>query len=744
MRLPPEVPVSRIATGLTLLLGVFLVGATACSDGNGPRDGVTPIVSLPGLIVSQPVGEPVVAARSVPALGAGSRVGEVVYVSLVPGSVPDGRLATIQNRATGQSVTAAVVGGGFDPVAIGASVGDTLALEITGTGPGASMKAGEVVRAHRPPVIVRTSPPDGGHDVVLSSVMVVVFSEPIDSASLITGSVQLWRGTTPVAGTVRFSDAQGIRAEFHPDSLLAAQTDYRLVVTQTIRDVNGLALDSALEVRFATSRSVQPAAKLTFTDQPSTTTAGAVIRPAVVVTIEDSAGNAMTSATDSVTVVLGANTGSYLGGTTTVEAVNGVAIFRDLWVQIAATGYTLTASSGTLIGAASTPFDIVPATPPTGLVFASVSAGGEHTCGLTTGGSAYCWGNADAGALGTAGPGPNQCPALNNCSTWPAAVSGGLTFTSLSAGALRACGVTPTGSAYCWGDGVLGADYPCPVHESIWGCATPMRVAGRLTFKEVSVGYYHTCGVTTDGAAYCWGTYVPLGDGQEFSASTPVAVSGGLTFATVSAGVFFTCGLTPDGTAYCWGSNGAGELGTGSTAGPDQCGDSTSCSLVPVRVAGGLSFTQVVTGAALACGLTGAGTAYCWGYNGAGVLGTGIITDNLPTPTAVAGGLTFSALSAGPLHICGVTSLGAAYCWGKADEGGLGNGTGTPVIATTPVAVSGGLFFAMLSAGGTYDGHSCGVTTDGAAYCWGRNFEGELGTGTTTDSPVPVKVAGQP
>jgi alpha-tubulin suppressor-like RCC1 family protein len=96
------------------------------------------------------------------------------------------------------------------------------------------------------------------------------------------------------------------------------------------------------------------------------------------------------------------------------------------------------------------------------------------------------------------------------------------------------------------------------------------------------------------------------------------------------------------------------------------------------------------------------------------------------------------------MHVCGVTGLGVAYCWGKADEGGLGNGTGTPVIATTPVAVSGGLSFAMLSAGGTYDGHSCGVTTDGAAYCWGRNFEGQLGNGMTTASGVPVKVAGQP
>ena len=724
----------------SLVLAVTLAGTTGCLDGSGPNAGTPP--TLPGLVVSAPVQSSAVQG-SVQASAAASVSAGVAYVSLVPGSVPDGRQATIQNLATGQTVAALVMDGGFDPIPIAASVGDTLAIEITRSGSVGPLRAVELVRPVRPPVVVRTSPPKGGHDVPLNAAIVVVFSDPIDPATLTTQSVQVWCDTTPVTGTVRIADSVGLRAEFHPDLLLAGQTDYRFVVTQAIRDVNGLALDSALEVPFTTGPSVQLAAKLVFTVQPSNATAGAVLSPAVVVTIEDSAGNAVTGATGTVTAALGANPGSYLGGTATVAAVNGVAVFRDLWVQKAATGYSLTVASGTLAGATSAAFDVVPATPPTGLVFASVSAGGDYTCGLTTGGSAYCWGNGDAGTLGTAEPGPDQCPSASSCSTWPAAVSAGLTFTSLSAGALRACGVTTTGSAYCWGDGVLGADYACPVHESTWGCATPMRVAGGLTFKVVSVGYYHTCGVTTDGAAYCWGTYVALGNGQ-FSGSTPVAVSGGLTFATVSAGVFFTCGLTPDGTAYCWGFNGAGELGTGSTAGPDKCGDMGSCSLVPVRVAGGLSFTQLVTGAALACGLTEAGTAYCWGNNSAGVLGTGLTTDPLPTPTPVAGGLAFAALTAGPMHVCGVTGLGVAYCWGKADEGGLGNGTGTPVIATTPVAVSGGLSFAMLSAGGTYDGHSCGVTTDGAAYCWGRNFEGQLGNGMTTASGVPVKVAGQP
>ena len=88
------------------------------------------------------------------------------------------------------------------------------------------------------------------------------------------------------------------------------------------------------------------------------------------------------------------------------------------------------------------------------------------------------------------------------------------------------------------------------------------------TFAGVSAGgYYATCGVTTAGAAYCWGlnNYGQLGNGSLTNSSTPVAVSGGLTLATVSAEYQSACGVTPAGAAYCWGSNSVGQLGNGTT-----------------------------------------------------------------------------------------------------------------------------------------------------------------------------------
>jgi alpha-tubulin suppressor-like RCC1 family protein len=305
----------------------------------------------------------------------------------------------------------------------------------------------------------------------------------------------------------------------------------------------------------------------------------------------------------------------------------------------------------------------------------------------------------------------------------PVAVSGGLRFSALAAGNAHSCGLTGSGAAYCWGGNGGGA----LGDGSTTNSTIPVAVSGGWSFRALATGIEHSCGLTGSGAAYCWGrnAYGELGDGSTTNRLTPVAVSGGLTFSALAAGAGHTCGLTSTGAAYCWGLNWAGQLGTRST---------TDRLSTPVAVSGGLSFSAISTGANHTCGLTGSGEAYCWGSDSFGQLGDGSTTSSA-TPVAVSGGLSLSALAAGAVHTCGLTSTGAGYCWGTNSWGQLGDGSTTR--STIPIAVAGGVSFSAIAAGAE---HTCGLAGSGAAYCWGLNRDGQLGDGTIDYSTVPVAV----
>src|SRR5437660_1556184 len=137
--------------------------------------------------------------------------------------------------------------------------------------------------------------------------------------------------------------------------------------------------------------------------------------------------------------------------------------------------------------------------------FASVTAGDSHTCGLTTGGAAFCWGLNYVGQLGIGSAvGPEACAAIRGtalpCSQEPVAVAGAITFSELSAGGEYSCGLTAGGLLYCWGSDVYGQLGNGSTSES----PVPVLVTGGLRFSAVTTGHGYTCALTTGGAAYCW------------------------------------------------------------------------------------------------------------------------------------------------------------------------------------------------------------------------------------------------
>jgi alpha-tubulin suppressor-like RCC1 family protein len=295
----------------------------------------------------------------------------------------------------------------------------------------------------------------------------------------------------------------------------------------------------------------------------------------------------------------------------------------------------------------------------------------------------------------------------------------------VSAGDYHTCAVTTDKRAYCWGDNSKGA---LGDGTTIQTRLRPVPVTGNHAFRQISAGENRTCALTTSttNKIYCWGTGI-LGNGNGSSTSrTPQLVSGARTYRQVAVGGYHTCAVSTTSKVLCWGYNQYGELGSGAAA--------SFTAVSPVAVAGTLQFLQVSTGYYHSCAVTTTYKAYCWGYGRGGQIGDGKTYLRF-TPRAVAGGLSFNQISAGINYTCGVTTGSQAYCWGN----GSGMGDDDVGSSPTPVAVSGGLVFLQVDAGGD---HTCGIAIDSLAWCWGHNLEGELGIGTYNtpyNHPVPVQ-----
>jgi alpha-tubulin suppressor-like RCC1 family protein len=189
------------------------------------------------------------------------------------------------------------------------------------------------------------------------------------------------------------------------------------------------------------------------------------------------------------------------------------------------------------------------------IAFSSVTAGEDHTCAIATAtGAAFCWGDNTNGQLGDSS---------TNARNSPVPVAGGHSFIEISAGGNHTCGVTGALTVYCWGensDGQLG--------DSSTGQHTiPVLVTGGLSLVRIAVGGEFSCAIANDAKEYCWGRNLEgeLGLGTLTSHLTPQPVGGNLNPFSIVAGDRQACAL-PAGVAYCWGANPFGVLGDGTTS----------------------------------------------------------------------------------------------------------------------------------------------------------------------------------
>lgn len=389
----------------------------------------------------------------------------------------------------------------------------------------------------------------------------------------------------------------------------------------------------------------------------------------------------------------------------------------------------------------------------------ALAAGQDHTCALLASGSVECWGDNGYGQLGDGtSRGPQSCNG-DPCASRPLAVRGVSDATAIAAGGDESCALRSGGSVECWGENTYGqlgdGTSRGPQLCGVYPCSeAPVAVRGISGASAIAVGADDACALVAGGSVQCWGenSFGQLGDGTsegpqicngEPCASAPVTVPAITGASAIAVGGVVSCALIGGGGVDCWGANNYGQLGEGTSRGPQSCAGE-ACSLTPVSVAAISTATAIAAGNDHACALLAGGGVDCWGYNFAAELG--IATSSgvqwcsggewcATRPVAVYGMTSATSIVAGGDHTCVLVSAGGVECWGYNSYGQLGDGlsNGPQVCywqvvqcAKTPVAVSAIAGATALAAGGE---HTCALLSGSSISCWGDNWFGDLGDG---------------
>lgn len=324
-----------------------------------------------------------------------------------------------------------------------------------------------------------------------------------------------------------------------------------------------------------------------------------------------------------------------------------------------------------------------------------------------------------------------------------AAITSG--WKTVETGYYHTCGIAASNFAYCWGarDNYQGGNGTM-TNSGVPQAITTSGALGGRTATNVIGGGYHSCVVDSNGDPYCWGKneYSQLGDGTTTNSNVPVAVNrsgalNGKDLVLGSGAGWHTCARSTDYQAYCWGYGGAGALGSGSY----------TSSNVPVAVSmsslNGEGIRDIQAGPNNTCAVSTSGAPYCWGSNSYGQIGDGTTASSaVPVPVSNSGVLAGKTVRKVTTYeqTCAIDSDARASCWGLNNNGQVGNNSTTNVSSPVAVNTSGVLNGKKMASIATALGTTCAIDTDGKAYCWGLNNYGQLGNGSTTNSLVPVAV----
>jgi alpha-tubulin suppressor-like RCC1 family protein len=300
-------------------------------------------------------------------------------------------------------------------------------------------------------------------------------------------------------------------------------------------------------------------------------------------------------------------------------------------------------------------------------------------------------------------------------------------FVDLAAGRDFTCAVLDAGTVYCWGNNTHGQlGNGTRVNSNI-----PVRVDAITDAKAVTAGWGHACALLASGGVKCWGYNADgeLGQGTFVDRTRPVVVSGLEAGAiAVDAGDFHTCAATVSNGLKCWGKNTYGQLG-------DWTKTDRALPVDSPFFGGGVA--DVAAGRGHTCVQTTLGWAKCWGNNAFGQMGFGKLTDiHLPAEDVVNLNGRVLKIAADGNQTCALIAGGGAQCWGDDRYGQLGDGAVEKRYEPVPVT---GLTSGVIDIEAGWN-HACAVVSGGELRCWGWNFYGQLGEGTTVNRNIPARV----